>query len=537
MVTSTTVVKNNFKTFFLSGDDGALKASALSGKLLNTGVRSIAWEVMLKCLPKTSPAEMLYEITVLRAQYDQHVQKYIVDPRRTEKELDPSINNPLSQDEESPWKVFWQNEELQKLINQDIERCYPDIPFFQEQQHIKDMMLRILFVYAKENPSLSYRQGMHELLAPFMYLLETERKDVQLEFSGDLAEADNVLKSLLDVKYVEHDAFSLFNRLMEVTGQWFSPGNAGNQKRPRKGSVGIVAEQEETQESLTPVVTKCRRIQHLVLKNKDPELYQHLESLKVEAQLYLLRWVRLLLGREFHLDDTLLVWDAIFAYSPDFSLVEYICVAMLIFIRSQLLDRDFSGCMTRLFKYPPVEDVRLFIEQAINLATNKPVQASQSGVSPTSPKIVTLADFETKAPTKQKTLAEQQLIPVTLAPTFKHMLHVDMNTKDINYLKSQLRALRDTQLAVAQSLENIVQTVQKTLLENATLANIDSLYIALAEMKQAKDILSGFLPVTLVLATPVQSDSNNNNEDDEDVIIGSDIVAQEPSDPLGATGK
>ena len=43
---------------------------------------------------------MQSEITALRGVYHQHVQTYIVDPRRTEKELDPSINNPLSQDEE-----------------------------------------------------------------------------------------------------------------------------------------------------------------------------------------------------------------------------------------------------------------------------------------------------------------------------------------------------------------------------------------------------------------------------------------------------
>jgi len=34
----------------------------------------------------------------------------------------------------------------------------------------------------------------------------------------------------------------------------------------------------------------------------------------VQPQLYLLRWLRLLFGREFHLSDSMLVWDALFAY-------------------------------------------------------------------------------------------------------------------------------------------------------------------------------------------------------------------------------
>jgi hypothetical protein len=45
------------------------------------------------------------------------------------------------------------------------------------------------------------------------------------------------------------------------------------------------------------------------------------------------RWVRLLLGREFHLEDVMTLWDAMFAYSTDLRLIDHICVAMLIFIR------------------------------------------------------------------------------------------------------------------------------------------------------------------------------------------------------------
>jgi TBC1 domain family protein 5 len=37
------------------------------------------------------------------------------------------------------------------------------------------MMLRILFIYARQNPKLAYKQGMHELLAPFLYVLDLEK--------------------------------------------------------------------------------------------------------------------------------------------------------------------------------------------------------------------------------------------------------------------------------------------------------------------------------------------------------------------------
>ena len=50
-------------------------------------------------------------------------------------------------------------------------------------------MLNILFCYAKEHPNVLYRQGMHELLAPILFVLHAEdRGDVQ---------ADNSLRCVL----------------------------------------------------------------------------------------------------------------------------------------------------------------------------------------------------------------------------------------------------------------------------------------------------------------------------------------------------
>lgn len=45
------------------------------------------------------------------------------------------------------------------------------------------------------------------------------------------------------------------------------------------------------------------------------------------------RWVRLLFGREFPLQDLLVVWDALFADCVTLDLVDYVFVAMLLYIR------------------------------------------------------------------------------------------------------------------------------------------------------------------------------------------------------------
>lgn len=116
------------------------------------------------------------------------------------------------------------------------------------------------------------------------------------------------------------------------------------------------------------IVTKVNRIQDQLVKKHDIELHMHLNRLEIAPQIYGMsvftplgsltffffllfpdplldtnavklvfcvfsRWVRLLFGREFPLQDLLVVWDALFADSITLDLVDYIFVAMLLYIR------------------------------------------------------------------------------------------------------------------------------------------------------------------------------------------------------------
>eukprot|EP01103_Thecamoeba_quadrilineata_P014728 TRINITY_DN4462_c0_g1_i2.p1 TRINITY_DN4462_c0_g1~~TRINITY_DN4462_c0_g1_i2.p1 ORF type:complete len:405 (+),score=83.14 TRINITY_DN4462_c0_g1_i2:455-1669(+) len=214
-------------------------------------------------------------------------------------------------------------------------------------------MLRILFVYGRENPKTLYKQGMNELLAPIVYLLTQEK----LPHKDD----SDTLSFLLNEEYLEHDAFTIFTELMNTTGEWFIL-----QKPKNPVPKAPLFEDGKRTETESTIVWKCREM-HFLLKERDPALFFHLEKINIEPQIYALRWVRLLLSREFHLDDVLILWDAIFAYDKSFTLITYICVAMLIYIRQELIGQDESVTLKRLFKFPPVEDVFLFVKSALTL--------------------------------------------------------------------------------------------------------------------------------------------------------------------------
>jgi len=77
------------------------------------------------------------------------------------------------------------------------------------------------------------------------------------------------------------------------------------------------------------------------------------------------RWVRLLFGREFPLQDLLVVWDALFADSITLNLVDYIFVAMLLYIRDackyQLSYDLFKRMQTYFSKKKRTEQMLNFI--------------------------------------------------------------------------------------------------------------------------------------------------------------------------------
>ncbi|KAM3712405.1 hypothetical protein ACB098_01G180600 [Castanea mollissima] len=422
-------------------------------------LRGVQWRINLGILPSSSIDDLRRVTADSRRRYAGMRRRLLVDPHiPKDGSNSPNLvmDNPLSLNPDSTWGRFFRNAELEKMVDQDLSRLYPEHGSYFQTPGCQGMLRRILLLWCLRHPEYGYRQGMHELLAPLLYVLQVDvehlsqvRKLYEDQFtdkfddlsfldndltynfdfkkSPDIMEDENgshgnvtkvrsldeldpeiqtiVLLSdaygaegelgiVLSEKFMEHDAFCMLDALMSgahgsvAMADFFSPTPAGG-----------------SYTGLPPVLEASSALYHL-LSLVDSSLHSHLVELGVEPQYFALRWLRVLFGREFSLEDLLIIWDEIFASdnsildkvaeddtmssfgvlnSPRGAFISAMAVSMLLYLRSSLLATEHAtSCLQRLLNFPEAVNLKKLIEkakslQALALSANMSSSSSSLG--------------------------------------------------------------------------------------------------------------------------------------------------------------
>lgn len=219
-------------------------------------------------------------------------------------------------------------------IEQDVKRLPDEANYHQDW--IQLLILDVLFIYCKLNPGRGgYRQGMHELLAPIVHVLEQDAVNRESLVENDLL--DVAMLETLDAAYIEHDAYAIFSKLMERAQFFYEVKDAASGTQP-------------FQETSSAIVERSKHVHQVLLNKIDPDLAAHLTNIEILPQIFLMyvilvshttlanlysRWIRLLFSREFPFDQFLVLWDTLFAVDPSLDLIDFISCAMLLRIRWQ----------------------------------------------------------------------------------------------------------------------------------------------------------------------------------------------------------
>ncbi|EGW34083.1 uncharacterized protein SPAPADRAFT_135310 [Spathaspora passalidarum NRRL Y-27907] len=224
-----------------------------------------------------------------------------------------------------------QDIELLEAIILDIDRLFPGEDFFQPNQphslSVKRQLIEILYVWSKCN--LGYKQGIHEILGLIYHSLYKE--SIPIPQTNTISVDDLKILKLYDSNYLSHDLFTILNAFLMKSGAF--------------------AKFYENESNLLTTIDDF----NIKLMKIDQFIHYNLTAkLKLESQLWIIRYLRLVLLREIiDLETTASLWDKLVAspaIMPD--LVLFMIIQLLIQIKTDLIASDFSECLSLLLHYP-----------------------------------------------------------------------------------------------------------------------------------------------------------------------------------------
>jgi hypothetical protein len=304
-----------------------LKYGAWMGNYFSKGLRGLCWRVMIGKLSYDGPQSWKTEIQTRASKYESYKKTMLPDMNRVAANHDPLTGAASGAGD---WAQYYKvpslfppssllcphsakDLELISFIKGDLERLYMNgvaDEYFKTDRR-QALLLNVLFIWAQFHPQTSYRQGMHEIAAPLLLVLEEERREWSQEC--DLSTLPAASRALVEGlspfsavlcggpdeaagdATLEAETYWLFDRIMADLEPLYSPVTGADEQ--------------------PAIVHFCTKIQEHMLRGLDPPLCRHLEENFIQAQLYGMRWSRLLLGREFELTEASLlkIWDYMFA--------------------------------------------------------------------------------------------------------------------------------------------------------------------------------------------------------------------------------
>ena len=166
-----------------------------------------------------------------------------------------------------------------------------------------DIVSRILFIYSKFEPSISYVQGMNEILAPIYYCFSFDR-------INDNQPMDDI----------EADSFWSFYNLMNTLKELFD-------KNEDKNDIGISG--------------KVKRLKNM-LKIIDKQLYDHLNSSGFDFSVLAFKWISLMFSQDFLMMDLLRIWDYLLCNDNKYQNCYYFCLSIILMKKELLMKRKIN---------------------------------------------------------------------------------------------------------------------------------------------------------------------------------------------------
>ena len=304
-------------------------------------LRSLVWKVCLKYLPLNIEEWEDY-LDKKRDEYIEIKDKYLTTSKNLKKKFSPSMDI-LSDNKMS---YFYQDNKLLELIDKDMKRTYPEIPFYQQKSKNNkketncDVLKRILFIYAKKYPEVAYVQGLNLIIANIFYV-----------FSQD----ENPYFNLS----AEEDTFFCFELFLQNFKDIY------NQEKDR------------SEKGIKKIINYIKYLLYIV----DCEVFYNLNNMKIDIYMFLFKWYTVFFSQEFEFSVTLKLWDNFICNENKEEYLIHLCLSSILIKKEHLLSRDIGTILQALqtfqgedldlilYKVPDIKES--LIEHALNINSHQ----------------------------------------------------------------------------------------------------------------------------------------------------------------------
>ena len=342
--------------------------------------RNFIWFFFLGIIPFKHPLKWQKYLTEERAKYLSLKKKYFTKHIEDFIEL-KRLNDTFKYDE---YKTIFSKEEfdLLNLIKMDADRTYQENEIFLKEE-IKKKLICALYIYAKENPKIGYRQGMNDICGVFLYILY-KNYELNDDFGKDTISCIySIFHSNND--FLEYDLYILFSKFMNKGIADFFLYNSIQYKKSFLTSKTF----EEIKSLSIDDIFKCddcdlkKRIYWLYFKQSnliDPDFFEYLVK-NVKPELFLVRWYLCMFTREFKLEQIVYLWDFIIFYEFaesklyenrklkwHYNFMDCIALSMILNCKSDLIEKEsLNDLMSSLIHYPNNVSIEKIAKKALEI--------------------------------------------------------------------------------------------------------------------------------------------------------------------------
>lgn len=205
---------------------------------------------------------------------------------------------------------------IRKFSNLNEDNC--------NNPHI-DILVRILFIYAKQNPSIGYVQGMNEIVSK---VYQCYLNDNNFVFSSHL-EADT------------YNSFSIF--MSKIKNIYL----------------------RDKDFKINGIKYQLNKIK-FILKLLENDIYICFEKNKLELDLFCFRWIAVIFAQDIEIPQIYRLWDFIILEEDPYDFLNFVCVAVLSLKKRNFLKLDITGILQALKNLKKL-DIDVLIKTAFEI--------------------------------------------------------------------------------------------------------------------------------------------------------------------------